>query len=34
MGVTLAAGETLQLVNINPDTIIFTLINTLIIFLL
>ena len=34
MGVTLAAGETLQLVNINADTIIFTLINTLIIFLL
>ena len=34
MDVTLAAGETLQLVNINPDTIIFTLINTLIIFLL
>lgn len=34
MGITPAAGETLQLVNINPDTIIFTLINTLIIFLL
>lgn len=34
MGIKLLAGETLQLVNINPDTIIFTLINTLIIFLL
>ncbi|MCR4780532.1 MAG: F0F1 ATP synthase subunit B [Ruminiclostridium sp.] len=34
MGITLSAGETLQLVNINTDTIIFTLINTLIIFLL
>ncbi|MBP5605387.1 MAG: F0F1 ATP synthase subunit B [Ruminiclostridium sp.] len=34
MGVTLAAGETLQLVNINADTIIFTLVNTLIIFLI
>ena len=34
MGITLSAGETLQLVNINTDTIIFTLINTLIIFVL
>lgn len=34
MGITLSAGETLQLVNINPSTIIFTLINTLIILLL
>jgi F-type H+-transporting ATPase subunit b len=34
MGITLSAGETLQLVNINTDTIIFTLINTLIIFLI
>ena len=34
MGINLLAGETLELVNINTDTIIFTLINTLIIFLL
>ncbi len=35
MGMTLMeAGATLQLVNINPSTIIFTLINTLIILLL
>ena len=34
MGITLSAGEVLELVNINTDTIIFTLINTLIIFLL
>ncbi len=33
-GFTLLAGDTLQLVNINPSTIIFTLINTLIILLL
>ena len=34
MGIRLLAGEVLELVNINGDTIIFTLINTLIIFLL
>ena len=34
MGTRLLAGEVLELVNINGDTIIFTLINTLIIFLL
>ena len=34
MGITLMEAETLQLVNINPSTIIFTLINTLIILLL
>lgn len=35
MGITLLAGDNvLELVNINTDTIIFTLINTLIIFLL
>ena len=34
MGINLLAGETLELVNINTDTIIFTLINTPIIFLL
>ena len=34
MGIRLLAGEVLELVNINVDTIIFTLINTLIIFLL
>ena len=33
MGIRLLAGEVLELVNINGDTIIFTLINTLIIFL-
>ena len=34
MGMTLMEADTLQLVNINPSTIIFTLINTLIILLL
>ena len=34
MGTRLLAGDVLELVNINGDTIIFTLINTLIIFLL
>jgi len=34
MGIKLLADNTLQLVNINPNTIIFTLINTLIILLL
>jgi len=34
MGITLLDGEFLQLVNINPATIVFTLINTLIIFVL
>ena len=34
MGITLMEADTLQLVNINPSTIIFTLINTLIILLL
>ena len=36
MGIELLAAEQekLQLVNITPDTIVFTLINTLIIFLL
>ena len=34
MGLILSAGDTLQLVNINPATIVFTLINTLIIVLL
>ena len=34
MGITLLAGDTLQLVNINFPTIIFTLINTLIILLI
>ena len=34
MGIRLLAGEVRELVNINGDTIIFTLINTLIIFLL
>ncbi len=34
MGIRLLTENTLQLVNITPDTIIFTLINTVIIFLL
>ena len=34
MGINLLAAEQLQLVNISLDTIVFTLINTLIIFLL
>ena len=34
MGITLMEGEMLQLVNINPSTIVFTLINTAIILLL